>query len=68
MNKADDPQYYMHLCNVIRAVFTAEHTLLEKENLVEQLKSKKITSQEYIEKIADELLSHTNYEQFKREL
>ena len=58
MKREDNLEYFEHLCDVIKAVFAAENNL--QPGLAEDLKSKKITADEYVERVADELLSRTD--------
>lgn len=53
-------QYREHLCDVILMVFRAEDAINENDpELKKNLKEKVISPQEYVEKIADEILAHT---------
>ncbi len=58
MKREDNPKYFEHLCLVIKAVFAAETDL--QPQLSEDLRNKKITPDEYIERVADKLLSRTD--------
>lgn len=52
--------YRSHLCDIILMVFSAENTVNEEDpELKKKLKDKVISPQEYVEKIADEILEHT---------
>lgn len=59
MTKQDNPTYYSHLCEIIKAIFAAEHACNER-GLSDRLKAREITPEEYIEAVADELLSRTD--------
>lgn len=57
MTREDNPEYYAHVCDVISAIFKAEHKCIERDDILNKLKANAITPQEYIESIADELIS-----------
>lgn len=53
-------EYKKHLCDIICMVFRAEDAVNKEEpELLVKLKAKQITPEQYLEKIADEILSHT---------
>lgn len=57
MNK---DEYKRHLCDVICMVFRAEDAITKAEpDLSVRLKTRQISPDQYVEKIADEILSHT---------
>lgn len=59
MTRQDNPTYYSHVCEVIKAVIVAVQACNER-GLSERLKAREITPEEYIEAVADELLSRTD--------
>ena len=53
-------EYKQHLCDIICMVFRAEVAINKAEpELRVKLKSKQISPNQYMEKIADEILEHT---------
>ena len=58
MTKEDNPEYFDHICLVVEAVFAAENKLV-RDGLGKKLKSCEITPREYIEAVAEELISRT---------
>lgn len=53
-------EYKKHLCDIICMVFRAEDAITKAEpELLSMLKAKQITPEQYLEKIADEILNHT---------
>lgn len=60
MTRQDNPEYFDHLCIVVEGVFAAEHRLIKKERLTERLKAGEITPRQYIEEVAEELISRTD--------
>ena len=54
-------EYKQHLCDIICMVFRAEDEINKAEpELRVKLKSKQISPNQYVEKIADEILVHTS--------
>lgn len=66
MTREDNPTYFAHVCEVIKSVFMAEEVANEKHKIGTRLANHKITPDEYVEAIADELLSKTNKEDIER--
>lgn len=62
MIKEDNPAYFNHVCEVVKAVFAAENELVDSENIKERLQRKEITPEEYIELVAAELIRPTRKE------
>ena len=60
MTRQDNPEYFAHLCIVVEGVFAAEHRLIKKERLTERLKAGEITPRQYIEEVAEEMISRTD--------
>lgn len=60
MTREDNPSYFFHVCDVINAVFRAEHNTIEKLDIKNRLKNKEITPDEYVEFIAEELIRPTD--------
>lgn len=60
MTREDNPKYFAHVCEVIKAVFLAEVATDEKQHIGKRLSSYKITPDEYVEAIAEEMISHTD--------
>lgn len=60
MTREDNPQCFAHLCEVIKAVFMAEDAANKKQHIGTRLSNKKITPDEYVEAIAEEMISHTD--------
>ena len=53
-------EYKQHLCDIICMVFRAEDAIHKAEpELPVKLKSKQVSPNQYMEKIADEILAHT---------
>lgn len=67
MTRADNPEYFEHVCEVIKAVFVAEDMCEKKHNIKERVKSHDITPQQYVEYIADELVSKTDPNELNNE-
>ena len=54
-------EYKQHLCDIICMVFRAEDAINKADpELPVKLKSKQISPNQYVEKIADEILVHTS--------
>lgn len=64
MTKQDNPTYYAHVCEVIKAVLSAENKCISR-GIVERFKAHEITADQYIEEVADELLSRTDKSEIK---
>lgn len=60
MTRDDNPEYFQHVCEVIQAVFTAEHAMIEQKDISCRLKRREITPSEYVECIAEELIRPTD--------
>lgn len=58
MTREDNPKYFAHVCEVIKAVFMAEGAAYEKHHIAERFKAGTISSNEYIEAIAEEMISY----------
>ena len=53
-------EYKQHLCDIICMVFRAEDAIHKADpELRVKLKSKLVSPDQYVEKIADEILAHT---------
>lgn len=53
-------EYKQHLCDIICMVFRAEDEINKADpELPVKLKSKQVSPNQYVEKIADEILVHT---------
>lgn len=59
MTRQDNPEYFDHICLVVEAVFAAENKLV-RDGLGNKLKSGEITPMEYIEAVAEEMISRTD--------
>ena len=59
MTRQDNPTYYSHVCEVIKAVLSAENRCISR-GIVERFKAHEITADQYIEEVADELLKYTD--------
>lgn len=66
MTKEDNPEYFKHLCLVIECVFAAERHIIETTDIQKKLKAKKITYSQYIEAIAEEMISRTPKSEFDK--
>lgn len=66
MTRNDNPEYFAHICLVVEGVFAAEHRLIKKERLTERLKAGEITPQQYIEEVAEEMISQTPKSEFDK--
>lgn len=71
MTIEDNPKYFAHVCEVIKAVFMAEDKINSEHSLLAKVTNGKMTPDEYVEHIAAELISTTDKseiaEQFKEE-
>lgn len=56
MTREDNPEYYDHCCAVIFSVFRAEEEAQKKLKIKENVKEGKISADEYIQAVCDELL------------
>lgn len=60
MTRQDNPKYFDHLCIVVESVFAAENRLANEARLTERLKAGEITPRQYIEEVAEEMISRTD--------
>lgn len=65
MTREDNPKYFAHVCELIKAVFVAEQNSVDKKDIRTLLKEGKITPDEYVEMVATELISTTDKNEVK---
>lgn len=66
MTREDNPEYFAHVCEVIKSVFMAEDKADTEHHLRERLVKKEITPDQYVEYIAEELISTTPKEEVEK--
>lgn len=60
MTREDNPEYFAHVCGVIKAVFMAEQECENKYGISKKVKTGEITADQYVEFVAEELIGPTD--------
>lgn len=63
MTREDNPEYYAHVCLVIKSVIKAENHCIKYNRIVERFKAGEINADQYVEIVADELIRPTKPEE-----
>lgn len=67
MTREDNPEYFAHVCEVIKSVFVAEDEANTKHQIGKRLQAREITPDQYVEYIAEEFISATPKEEVEKE-
>lgn len=65
MTREDNPEYYAHVCLVIKSVFAAEKRCVYRDHIKERFNAGEITADQYVEIVADELIRPTKPEEIQ---